>query len=415
MENLATLQPLALSLAIGLMIGLERGWQARGAAPGRRVAGFRTFGLLGLSGGLAARLPPLFGAALLLAAAATLVIGYARARTNRDQSATSAIAGLLTLALGAHAASGHAVEALAAAAVMTLLLTLRHRLHGMLRGISPAEIEAGSRFAILALVILPLMPDRAIGPLDAWNPRQLWAVVVLVSGFGFLGYVAARRLGAERGLLATAAAGALVSSTAVTAAYARRLHSEGPAVAALAAGIGVASAVMFARVLLLTALLARPALPTLAIAIVPAALLQILLAARAVHRLPAMREDPGVTLGNPLDFRPALLLALFVALLAVASRWAIARFGDAGVGVLLLLTGLADVDAAIITFAGLPEGLIAPDRAGLLLALPVLANTLFKAGLTLAIAPNVRGWRAAWPLIASVAAAGLAIAAFLAA
>jgi hypothetical protein len=92
-----------------------------------------------------------------------------------------------------------------------------------------------------------------------------------------------------------------------------------------------------------------------------------------------------------------------------------AEVGDAGVGVLLLLTGLADVDAAIITFAGLPEGLIAPDRAGLLLALPVLANTLFKAGLTLAIAPNIRGWRAAWPLIASVAAAGLAIAAFLAA
>jgi uncharacterized membrane protein (DUF4010 family) len=413
-EQLAALQPLALSLAIGLMVGLERGWQARGAAPGRRVAGFRTFGLLGLAGGLAALLPPLFGATLLLAAAATLVIGYARSRTRTDQSATGTIAGLLTLALGAFAAAGHGVEALAAAAVMTLLLTLRHRLHGMLQGISPAEIEAASRFAILALVILPLMPDRAMGPLDAWNPRQLWFVVVLVSGLSFVGYAAARRLGPERGLLATAAAGALVSSTAVTAAYARRLHRESPAEAALTAGIAVASAVMFARVLLLTGLLALPALPTLAIAIVPAALVQLLLAARAVRRLPAHSDDPGVTLGNPLDFRPALLLALFVALLAVASRWAIARFGDAGVGVLLLLTGLADVDAAIITLAGLPEGLITPSRAGILLSLPVLANTLFKAGLTLAIAPNVRGWRAAWPLLASVAAAGLAIAAFLA-
>lgn len=414
MEQLAALEPLALSLAIGLMVGLERGWQARAAAPGRRVAGFRTFGLLGLAGGLAALLPPLFGATLLLAAAATLVIGYARSRTRTDQSATGTIAGLLTLALGAFAAAGHGVEALAAAAVMTLLLTLRHRLHGLLQGINPAEIEAASRFAILALVILPLMPDRAMGPLDAWNPRQLWFVVVLVSGLSFLGYAAARRLGPERGLLATAAAGALVSSTAVTAAYARRLHDESPAEAALVAGIALASAVMFARVLLLTGLLALPALPTLAIAIVPAALVQLLLAARAVRRLPEGSGDPGISLGNPLDFRPALLLALFVALLAVASRWAVARFGDAGVGVLLLLTGLADVDAAIITLAGLPEGLITPSRAGLLLALPVLANTLFKAGLALVIAPNRRGWRAAWPLLASVAAAALAIAATLA-
>lgn len=411
MESLVALQPLALSLAIGLMIGLERGWQSRGTTPGRRVAGFRTFGLLGLAGGIAALLPPLFGAILLLAAAATLVVGYARGRTRADQSATSTIAGLLTLALGAFAGAGHGVEALAAAAVMLLLLTLRQRLHGMLRGINPAEIEAASRFAIVALVILPLMPDRAMGPLDAWNPRQLWFVVVLVSGLSFLGYAAARRLGAGRGLLATAAAGALVSSTAVTAAYARQLKVEGPAEAALAAGIAVASAIMFARVLLLTALLAATALPSLAVAMLPGTLVQLLLAARAIRRLPQAPEDPGVALGNPLDFRPALVLAVFVAVLAVASRWAVDRFGDAGVGVLLLLTGLADVDAAVITLAHLPEGLLPPRQAGLLLALPVLANTLLKAGLTLVIAPNARGWRAAWPLLASVAASGIAIAA----
>lgn len=407
METLPLLEPLATSLALGLLVGLQRGWQARLDPAGSRVAGFRTFGLLGLAGGLAALLPLAFGAVLLAAAAATLLIGYARDSRGGDHSATSTVAGLLTLMLGAFAAAGHPIEALAAAAVMVLLLAMRQRLHGFLRGIAPEELEAASRFAIVALVILPLMPDRSMGPLDAWNPRQLWLVVVLVSGLSFAGYAAARRLGPGRGLLATAAAGALVSSTAVTASYARRLREAGPAEGALVAGISLASAIMFARVLVLAAILVFPALPSLALLLAPAMLVQLGLAWRAVRRSPALAAGE-VALGNPLDFRPALLLAAFVAVLAVASRWALDRFGDAGIGVLLMLTGFADVDAAIITLAQLPEGTLAPPRAGLLLALPILANTALKAVMAFAIAPNRRGWRAAWPLLASLLASAVA-------
>jgi uncharacterized membrane protein (DUF4010 family) len=412
-ERLALLQPLALSLAIGLLVGLQRGWQARAEPAGHRVAGFRTFGLLGLAGGLAALLPPGFGAILLLAAAATLVVGYVRESNQSDHSATGTIAGLLTLALGAFAAAGHQTEALGAAAVMAALLAMRHGLHSFIRGIAPAEIEAATRFAIVALVIFPLMPDRAMGPLDAWNPRQLWTVVMLVLGLSFAGYVVARRLGPSRGLLITAAAGALVSSTAVTASYARRLKQPSPAEAALVAGIAVASAIMYARVLLLTALLAPAALPALALSAIPAGLVALGLAALAVRRAPAHAHDGELPLGNPLDVRSALLLTAFVAVLAVASRAAIARFGDAGVGVLLLLTGFADVDAAVITLAGLPPGTLTPRRAGLLLAFPVSANMLLKAGLTLAIAPNRRGLRAATPLLLSVAAAAAGMAALV--
>ncbi len=411
LDEIAHLQPLALSLAIGLFVGLERGWQARGEPAGHRVAGFRTFGLLGLLGGITALLPTLFGAVVLLGAAATLVAGYVRSsHESALHSATNAIAGLLTLALGAFAGAGHATEAMAATAVMVMLLAMRQRLHAWLRGINAEEIEAASRFAIVALVILPLMPDRAMGPLDAWNPRQLWFVVVLVLGLSFLGYVAARRLGPDRGLLATAAAGALVSSTAVTAEYARRLRTPGPAEGALVAGIAVASAIMYARVMLLTAILATSALPSLAAIMVPAGLVAGALAALAIHRAPSTAGSDGVELGNPLDFRPALLLVAFVAVLAVGSRWALAEFGDAGIGALLFLTGFADVDAAVITLAGLPKGTLTPERAGLLLAMPILANTVLKGGLALVISPNVRGLRAAWPLFASVLAAGAGVA-----
>jgi len=409
--DVAQVQPLALSLALGLLVGLERGWRARGEPAGHRVAGFRTFGLLGLLGGIAALLPTLFGAVLLLGAAATLVAGYVRSSDDpAGQSATNAIAGLLTLALGAFAGAGHATEAMAATAIMVMLLAMRQQLHGWLRGINADEIEAASRFAIVALVILPLMPDRQMGPLDAWNPRQLWFVVVLVLGLSFLGYVAARRLGPDRGLLTTAAAGALVSSTAVTAQYARHLRKPGPAEGALIAGIAVASTVMYIRVMLLTAILATAALPVLATIMVPAAVVAGALAALAIRRAPATVGADGLTLGNPLDFRPALLLVAFVAVLAVGSRWALAEFGNAGIGMLLFLTGFADVDAAVITLAGLPDGALTPDRAGLLLAMPVLANTLLKGGLALVIAPNSRGLRAAWPLFASVCAAATGIA-----
>lgn len=259
--RLPDLAPLALALAIGLLIGLERGWRTRGAEAGTRVAGFCTFGLLGLLGGLGAVLPGKPGLALLAAAAALVVAGYVRAAADpHTRSATAALAGLLTIGLGYLAASGQGVEALAAAAGVTLVLASRERVHGAIRGISATEIEAVGRFAIVALVILPLMPDRGLGPYASLNPRQLWFVVVLVLGLNFAGYAAARRLGAGKGLLVTAAAGALVSSTAVTLAYARRLKAPDAPATALAAGISLALLLLFARVLILTAILAGFAL-----------------------------------------------------------------------------------------------------------------------------------------------------------
>ena len=412
MEPSAALQSLALSLALGLLVGLERGWRARAAEAGTRVAGFRTFGLLGLAGGLSALLPPWLGLAVLAAAAGLVLLGYLRASAEpQSRSATAALAALITLGLGHLAAAGHAVEALAAAAAMVLLLSLREQTHRWLRGLSAAEVEAVARFAILALVILPLMPDAHLGPLDAWNPRRLWFVVVMVSAISFLGYAAARRMGPGRGLVVTAAVAALVSSTAVTAAYARKLRAPGAPEGALVAGIALANTVMFARVLLVTGLLAPFALVGLAAAVLPAALVQGGAAALALGRQGSASADNEVPLGNPLDLRPALVLAAFVAGLAVVSRWLLDRFGGAGVGLLLLLTGLADVDAAIITLSGLPRHAIEAGMAGALLALPVLANTALKAGLALAIAPGRAGWWAALPLLASLASglAGLAL------
>lgn len=239
-------------------------------------------------------------------------------------------------------------------------------------------------------------------------------VVVVVLGLSFAGYVATRRLGPEKGIMITALCGALVSSTAVTVAYARRLRQQDGPEGPLIAGIALASLVMFVRVQILSIALVPYTSRSLALAMVPAFViggLTTLLALRAEGTDGRVEE---VKLGNPLDFGPALLLAGLVAAMAVPARWALERFGDQGIVVVLGLTGMWDVNAAILTLSGLPDDILDGGTAGLVLAVPVLANTVVKGVLALVIAgPRGAGWKASGPLFASVLASAAGIAAFI--
>ncbi len=403
------LRDLALALAIGLLVGIERGWRLRREREGSRVAGLRTFALLGLGGGiaglLAARGQAVIAGIVAAGLAAVMVIGYRRGvQASGRVDATTSTAALLTLALGALATGGYPVPAVAAAAVMTLLLSMRRELHGLLRGLTATDIKAVARFAIIAGAIWPLLPDRDLGPYAALNPRNLWLVVVVVTGFSFAGYAASRRFGATRGTLVTAAIGGVYSSTGVTAALAQRLRSGDAAPALLAAGIAIASAVMYVRVLVLTALLAPVALPRLAIVIGPAGFVALALAAWSLRRAEGSPAPAAIKSRNPFALLPALGFALFVGVLAVLVRWAQARFGDAGIAALVTLTGAMDVDAAIVTVGGLPDGTLTPERAGVILSLPIFINMLVKAAIVPALAGWRCGWRAALPLLTSASA-----------
>ena len=207
------LRDLGLALAIGLLIGVERGWSLRAEPDGSRVAGLRTFALLGLSGGIAGVLgtngQPLLAGALAAGVVAVLVVGYRRRVIDSQRvSATTAVAAMVTVALGAMATIGLAIPALVSAVTATALLSQRNRLHDWLRGLTETDIQAVVRFAVIAGAIWPLLPDKDMGPYNAWNPRDLWLVVVIVCGLSFAGYVASRRFGANRGIIATAAIGA---------------------------------------------------------------------------------------------------------------------------------------------------------------------------------------------------------------
>jgi uncharacterized membrane protein (DUF4010 family) len=203
--------------------------------------------------------------------------------------------------------------------------------------------------------------------------------------------------------LIVALTGSLVSSTAVTADLARRLRREPESRRALTAGIALASIVMFVRVQILVLVLIPRALPTLALAMAPATVVAGALAFLAWRRQRA-EPAPPVPLGNPFDFGPALLLAAMVAILSLIARWALERFGGEGLAVVLGLTGLMDVDAAVLTLAGLPQAALDNATAGIVLAVPVLANTAIKGIIAVVIARGRDGIRASLPLFASLAA-----------
>jgi len=400
---------LGAAVAAGLLIGIERGWTQRGRRDGTRVAGVRTFTLLGLAGGLGGLLgakgQALAAGSIAAGAAALLVAGYFK-RLQEKPDATTPVAALATLAIAFLAGSGSAGLAVAAAAVAVLVLAMREELHGFVAKLDEHDVKALARFAVIALGVLPFLPNQPMGPYGAWNPWKLWWVVVLVTGFSFMAYVANRIFGARRGTISTALIGGAYSSTAVTQSLAQRLGSN-EAGGAEAAGIALATAVMYLRVIVLVAIIA-PRLIWPFVLVVAPPLLVAWAAGWWLYRKAPRCEGPSPP-GNPIALLPALGFLLFVAAAAVVARWAQGRFGEQGIAVLLLIMGSMDVDAAIVTAGGLPPQSIAAALAALALGGTILANMFVKLGVTLAYARS-KGAAAAIALGASMAALAASLA-----
>lgn len=405
---------LAFAGAIGLLIGFERGWQTREEPAGQRVAGIRTFALLGLFGGV---LGIIGGGGLSLVVAGGAVValltGYAFDMLHsRVVSATGAIAALLTLLLGALATGGHAMLASIVAALMVALLAARGPLHALVAASSAEEVQALVRLALMAMLVLPLLPDAGLGPYESLNPRRLWFVVVVVGALSLCGYALQRWLGRERGGLLTAAIGATVSSTAVTLACARQLR-EAPGFAAQA-GIALGSTVMVARTLALTAALAPRVLPDLAVLLLPA-LGASMVATAALIR--ASRRDANPVADVPLrppGFGVAFLFAGLVALLSLAAAAASNALGERAASVAVAIGGMVDVDSAVAAIGAMPPGTIAPAMAAMAIAAPVAFNSLLKLVLTVSIAGIGRSiWAAASLTMVTLVVPGAIVATLL--
>lgn len=387
---------LAVALAVGLVIGLERGWREREQAEGSRVAGLRTFALIGLFGGVTAQLRAPFGAwpvaAGLLGLALVTIVAYsAWMRSSGRLSATTTVAALLTFALGALAASGSPALAAGVAVVVAVLLDLKSTLHRWLRRIEQRELSAGLQMGVLSVVVLPLLPDQGYGPYEALNPYRLWWAVVLVSGLSLGGHVAMRASGPQRGLLWTGLLGGLASSTAATLTLARQARQEPALGSAAAAGILAACGVMFLRMTLIAVSL-QPALgQALAAPLLAAGMTLLALALLQWRRLGApwqrSRSPQDAATGPteeapPFDLSVALGFAAFLGAMAVLGRAAHDLFGTTGLYGLAMVSGLADVDAILITLARMQATGTLPLGAALLATLLAAAtNQASKAGI----------------------------------
>lgn len=407
-------QALGSALGVGLLVGLERGWRDRELPEGGRVAGLRTFALIGLLGGLLALLAPAPG--LLLAAGLLgIIVLFAVSFRSASEAAgtlsiTTAVAALATFCLGALAASGHAILAVGAAVVVALLLDLKPVLHRWLRLIQPAELNALLQMGVLTAVVLPLLPDRGYGPYAALNPYQLWLAVVLIAGLSLLGHIAARIRGEQQGLLWTGLLGGLASSTAATLALARTARTQPawhvPAAAAIVAACGV----MFLRMAVVVAVLQPGLAARMGLFLVLLAAAAFLFAGWQWRRRPASGTATQTASRRLFDLPTALGFGLVLGVVAVAARAARDALGTTGIYAVAFASGLADVDAILVSSVQmLAQGELSGAATAVAILLAAAANMLTKAGLAWCIAGRAVGARVAAGYL-FIAAAGVAAA-----
>lgn len=408
-----TVLALAAALAVGLVVGLERGWRNREVPEGGRVAGLRTFALIGLLGGALAvpGLPDLWAGIGLACVALLFAVSYQRSASAAGTlSITTAVAALATFALGALAARGHPLVALAAAVTVALLLDLKEELHGGLRRVLPEELNAILQLGVLSIVILPLLPNEGLGPYDAVNPFKLWLAVILVAALSLLGHVASRLRGEQQGLLWVGLLGGLASSTAASLSLSRVARTEPRLGVPVAAAIVAASGVMFLRMAVVISAL-EPAL-TLRLGgfLVGLGIVTFAAAALLWRRRERGHEVTVPQQARLFDLGTAVGFGIALGVIAVLVRAGKESMGDAGIYAVAFLSGLADVDAIVISTVQMhAQDELGAAATATAILLAALANMVVKAGMAWTIGGRAVGLRVA-AAFGAVAAAGMAAA-----
>jgi uncharacterized membrane protein (DUF4010 family) len=371
----------------GAAIGVERQWSGHATGPHARFGGVRTFTLLGGVAGLAGwvSLNGLVAVSIvLLAAAAALVVAGYAAASRSDVDATTEVAALVVLGAGTLAGAGQVTVASGIVAMTALLLIEKTRLHAFVARLDDTSLRASVRFAVLACVILPLLPAGPYGPHAAIRPRELWALVLFFSGLSFLGWIARRAVGPHHGVIVSGLLGGIISSTSVTLQFARDSRADAAPRLALAAGAVGACTVMLLRVLGTCAVL-NPALAATLPGLIAPAFLVGVVAVVAVWRHDTPEAPPAATNGSPLQLGAALqMTALFQVvlfmILGVQARW-----GASALAATAALVGLTDLDALTLSLArgAATAGALGPATTALMAG--IVANTALKLSVAVVV------------------------------
>jgi uncharacterized membrane protein (DUF4010 family) len=379
---------LAVGALVGLAVGFERERTGHTEGPDGRFAGVRTFFLLGLIGGIGGHLLQegnALAAVVLLAAAGTLsVLAYALAvrRPGATADGTTETAGILVIGLAALAGMGHRAVAAGAGTLVVAALVGKARIRGILDRLGEGELIGALQFAVLALVVLPLLPDVVWGPWGGVNPRELWIIVLIFCAVNYGGFLLQRWVGASRGYALMGLLGGLVSSTAVTLQFARRSRTEPTLSRSLGLGIVAACTVLILRVAVVTMVLSRPVALRLVPYLAPPFVVGVGVVALVLWRQSASSDTaPADQLASPLRIGTALQLALAFQIALFAINISQDVFGAIGVLGSAFLLGLTDMDALTFSMARLGRETAGAALAAQAIAVGMLANTLLKAAM----------------------------------
>lgn len=381
---------LGIAALTGLGVGLEREWSGHTTGPNARFAGIRTFLILGVLGGIGGLF---FSAGVTAAGVLAVGAGVAMtiaayvstvSRSGADIDGTTETAAVVVVLLGAMAGYGWLSLTAGAGSVVVLVLLEKSRLHSMVRLVDERELQAALQFAVLALVILPLLPTGPFGSTIVVAPRMLWTLVLIFSALNFAGFIARRALGNNAGYAVTGIAGGLISSTAVTLAFSHKSRAPGAEHRALMHGVIGACTVLILRVIVVSTVLNAQVGLQLCILFAAPFTAGVLLLLTAREEFRKSETTTPLPLGNPLRLGAALQMALMfqvsISLLAVVSR----MWGTMGVYPAAAVLGLADMDALTLSMSRLDRG-IPTSSAAFAIAVGLLTNTLLKSGVAMTV------------------------------
>jgi len=401
-EPLEIFKIIAMSLGLGLLVGLQREHAAS------QVAGIRTFALVTLLGTLTALLGSTYGgwpvAAGGLSVALLLgVINLRRAHEENHRGLTTEIAALVMYAVGAYLVIGSASVAVLVGGIVAVLLQLKEPMHSFVGRLSEDDVRVIMQFVLLALVILPVLPNENYGPLEAFNPHEIWRMVVLIVGLSVAGYITYKFFGSHAGTLLGGLLGGLVSSTATTVSYARRTREQPAAVYSAAAVIAIASAIAIGRVIVEVVVVAAPVMhhvvPPLVVMFIWMSLLAL-----AMFRTRENGFDKVPPPRNPAELSTALVFGGLYALIKLAVAATQHYFGDAALYVVAVVSGLTDLDAITLSTATLiNQERLSSELGWRVILLAALSNLAFKAGIVVLLGSRQLTLRIGLLFVAAIA------------
>ncbi|HHF0504020.1 TPA: MgtC/SapB family protein [Vibrio antiquarius] len=404
---------LLIALLLGAIVGTQRGWVMRNSVEGSRVAGIRTFSLVGLLGGLVGILaniytPLLIGFALIALVILTCIAFVIQQKKSGDVSITGVVSIMVVFVLGNLAVSGEAVLAAAAAVITAVVLDNKRELHQALQKLQEYELDAALRLLLISIVMLPLLPNQSYGPWNALNPYEIWWMVVLIASISFVGYFAIKIGGAKRGILFTSVFAGLSSSTALTLQFSHLSREQASISPLLASGILLSCGTMFPRLLIVLSVI-NPQLVKLLWPIVMAMMVALYIPAWWIWRRSEVEQiEQSNKQTNPLALQSALFFGLVLAVIMLLAHALSDWFGNAGVLILSALSGITDVDAISLTLGRQSMQTLSVTTAALGILIAASVNTIVKMGMVIAIGDK-KLWRRIAPVMTGCVVVGAGV------